>query len=313
MRILITGGAGFIGSHIADAFIARGDEVLIVDDLSSGKRENLPEGARFEEIDIRDAEAVQRVFRSFRPQIVSHQAAQTSVSVSVREPQRDAQINVMGGLEILLASVDVGVHRLIFASTGGAIYGEVPEGERAAPGSPLVPISPYACSKLAFENYMMAYHLTARLPITILRYANIYGPRQDPYGEAGVVAIFSDRIGDGLPVQINAMRERGDAGCVRDYVYVGDVVEANLRAADGLIDETIVNVATGIPTTTEALARSIASSLEREAELIPGPRREGDLQRSVLEPDARAFGREPIGLDEGIRRTTEWFNRMKGG
>lgn len=313
MRILITGGAGFIGSHIADAFIARGDEVLIVDDLSSGKRENLPEGARFEELDIRDAEGVQRVFRSFRPQIVSHQAAQTSVSVSVREPQRDAQINVMGGLEILLASVDVGVHRLIFASTGGAIYGEVPEGERAAPGSPLVPISPYACSKLAFENYMMAYHLTARLPITILRYANIYGPRQDPYGEAGVVAIFSDRIGDGLPVQINAMRERGDAGCVRDYVYVGDVVEANLRAADGLIDETIVNVATGIPTTTEALARSIASSLEREAELIPGPRREGDLQRSVLEPDARAFGREPIGLDEGIRRTTEWFNRMKGG
>lgn len=313
MRILITGGAGFIGSHIADAFIARGDEVLIVDDLSSGKRENLPEGARFEELDIRDAEAVQRVFRSFRPQIVSHQAAQTSVSVSVREPQRDAQINVMGGLEILLASVDVGVHRLIFASTGGAIYGEVPEGERAAPGSPLVPISPYACSKLAFENYLMAYHLTARLPITILRYANIYGPRQDPYGEAGVVAIFSDRIGDGLPVQINAMRERGDAGCVRDYVYVGDVVEANLRAADGLIDETIVNVATGIPTTTEALARSIASSLEREPELIPGPRREGDLQRSVLEPDARAFGREPIGLDEGIRRTTEWFNRMKGG
>lgn len=313
MRILITGGAGFIGSHIAEAFIERGDEVLIVDDLSSGKRANLPEGARFEELDIRDGEAVQRVFRSFRPQIVSHQAAQTSVSVSVREPQRDAQINLMGGLEVLLASVDVGVARFIFASTGGAIYGEVPEGERAAPGATLTPISPYACSKLAFENYMMAYHLTSRLPITILRYANIYGPRQDPYGEAGVVAIFSDRLLDGLPVQINAMRERGDAGCVRDYVYVGDVVEANLRAADGLIDETIVNVATGIPTTTEALARSIATSIGREPELIAGPRREGDLQRSVLEPDPRAFGRAPISLDEGIRQTTEWFDRMKGG
>lgn len=313
MRILITGGAGFIGSHIADAFIARGDEVLIIDDLSTGKAENLPEGARFEEIDIRDGEAVQRVFRSFRPQIVSHQAAQTSVSASVREPHRDAEINVMGGLQVLLASVEAGAHRLIFASTGGAIYGEIPEGERAAPGAPLVPISPYACSKLAFENYMMAYHLTERLPITILRYANIYGPRQDPYGEAGVVAIFSDRLLDGLPVQINAMRERGDAGCVRDYVYVGDVVEANLRAADGLIEDTIVNVATGVPTTTETLARSIATSIGRTPELIPGPRREGDLQRSVLEPDLRAFGREPVSLDEGIRQTTEWFDRMKGG
>lgn len=313
MRILITGGAGFIGSHIADAFIARGDEVLIIDDLSTGKAENLPEGARFEEIDIRDGEAVQRVFRSFRPQIVSHQAAQTSVSASVREPHRDAEINVMGGLQVLLASVEAGTHRLIFASTGGAIYGEIPEGERAAPGAPLVPISPYACSKLAFENYMMAYHLTERLPITILRYANIYGPRQDPYGEAGVVAIFSDRLLDGLPVQINAMRERGDAGCVRDYVYVGDVVEANLRAADGFIEDTIVNVATGVPTTTEALARSIASSIGRTPELIPGPRREGDLQRSVLEPDLRAFGREPVSLNEGIRQTTEWFDRMKGG
>lgn len=313
MRILVTGGAGFIGSHIADAFLARGDEVLIVDDLSTGQRENLPTEARFEEIDIRDGEAVQRIFRSFRPQVVSHQAAQTSVSVSVREPQRDAEINLMGGLEVLLASVDVGVHRFIFASTGGAIYGEVPEGTRAAPGDPLLPISPYACSKLGFENYLKAYHLTAGLPITILRYANVYGPRQDPYGEAGVVAIFSDRLLDGLPVQINAMRERGDAGCVRDYVYVGDVVEANLRAADGLIEENIINVATGIPTTTETLARSIASSMGRDPELIYGPRREGDLQRSVLEPDLRAFGRDPVDLDEGIRRTTEWFDRMKGG
>lgn len=313
MRILVTGGAGFIGSHIADAFLARGDEVLIVDDLSTGQRENLPTEARFEEIDIRDGEAVQRIFRSFRPQVVSHQAAQTSVSVSVREPQRDAEINLMGGLEVLLASVDVGVHRFIFASTGGAIYGEVLEGTRAAPGAPLLPISPYACSKLGFENYLKAYHLTAGLPITILRYANVYGPRQDPYGEAGVVAIFSDRLLDGLPVQINAMRERGDAGCVRDYVYVGDVVEANLRAADGLIEENIINVATGIPTTTETLARSIASSIGRDPELIYGPRREGDLQRSVLEPDLRAFGRAPVDLDEGIRRTTEWFDRMKGG
>lgn len=313
MRILVTGGAGFIGSHIADAFLARGDEVLIVDDLSTGQRENLPTEARFEEIDIRDGEAVQRIFRSFRPQVVSHQAAQTSVSVSVREPQRDAEINLMGGLEVLLASVDVGVHRFIFASTGGAIYGEVPEGTRAAPGAPLLPISPYACSKLGFENYLKAYHLTAGLPITILRYANVYGPRQDPYGEAGVVAIFSDRLLDGLPVQINAKRERGDAGCVRDYVYVGDVVEANLRAADGLIEENIINVATGIPTTTETLARSIASSIGRDPELIYGPRREGDLQRSVLEPDLRAFGRDPVDLDEGIRRTTEWFDRMKGG
>src|SRR5690606_22215544 len=154
---------GFIGSHVVDGLLEQGYEVMALDDLSSGRRENVPRGAKLVEGDVRDGSLVRRTFRDFRPDVVSHQAAQTRVSVSVRDPRRDAEINVVGGLEVLLASIEIGVSRLVFASTGGAIYGEVPEGIRAAPGYPLSPISPYACSKLAFENYLGAYGITAGL------------------------------------------------------------------------------------------------------------------------------------------------------
>jgi UDP-glucose 4-epimerase len=310
MRALVTGGAGFIGSHVADGLLAEGYEVLVLDDLSSGREENVPSGATFVRGDIRDRELVRRTFAEFAPDVVSHQAAQTSVAVSVREPRRDAEINVIGGLEILLASVEAGVKRLVFASTGGAIYGEVTEGTRAAPGHPLAPISPYACSKLAFENYLAAYGIGNGLPYTVLRYANVYGPRQDPHGEAGVVAIFSQRLLAGEPLQINARRERGDDGCVRDYVYVGDVVRANLRAARGELSDHVVNVCTGEATSTKALALALARAFERDPELVHAGTRDGDLERSVLEPDVSAFGGEPLELGEGIGRTADWFRRM---
>jgi UDP-glucose 4-epimerase len=308
VRILVTGGAGFIGSHVAEALAGRGHEVVVLDDLSSGRRRNVPAGVTFVQGDIRDEAALERVFDDHRPEIVSHQAAQTSVVVSTREPVRDADINVLGGIRVLEAARRRGVRRFVFASTGGAIYGEVPPGEKATVGWPLRPMSPYACSKLAFEHYLLAAAGEHGLPITILRYANVYGPRQDPHGEAGVVAIFSRRILHGEPLRINAMREVGDDGCVRDYVYVADVVRANVLAIDGGVPQAILDVCTGQATTTGDIARGLVAALGGAPRLEHGPRRAGDLERSVL--DERAF----IGLlgpvtslADGLAATARFF------
>jgi UDP-glucose 4-epimerase len=314
MRIVVTGGAGFIGSHVADAFVAAGHEVLVLDDLSTGRRENVPAGAAFVEVDIRDAEAVQAAFAGFRPEIVDHQAAQTSVSVSTREPVRDAEINVVGTINVLQACVRHRVSRVVFASTGGAIYGEVPDPERAVVGRPTHPLSPYACSKLAGEHYLYMFRHEHGLPYTVLRYANVYGPRQDPHGEAGVVAIFSQRLVAGAPIRINAMRDPGDPGCIRDYVSVTDVVKANVAAVGptgpegGSIQSDILNVCTGVPTTTLDIARGLASALGVEPQLEHGPRRAGDLERSVLDPTAFvALLGPPVPLAEGLAETARWF------
>jgi UDP-glucose 4-epimerase len=308
MRVLVTGGAGFIGSHVADALLAAGDEVMIVDDLSSGNRANLPARATFREVDIRDASALAAVFGEFRPEVVSHQAAQTSVSVSTREPTRDAQINVLGTIEVLRASVDHGVRRVVFASTGGAIYGEVPEGTKARVGDLTHPLSPYACSKLAAEHYLAMFRHEHGLPYTVLRYANVYGPRQDPHGEAGVVAIFCRRLLAGQPLRINAMRSVGDAGCIRDYVSVEDVVRANVAATRAEIDLDVINVCTGTASTTSDIARGLIDALDLDPEIEHGPRRPGDLERSVLDEAAmmERFGR-PIDLPTGLRKTADWF------
>ncbi len=182
MRILITGGAGFIGSHIADQALARGWQVAVIDNLCSGRRENVPEKAEFFKVDICDAAAVAEAFEKFKPTHVSHQAAQASVAVSVREPQQDAKVNILGSLNVLTAAKSQDVERVVFASTGGAIYGEVPEGTRAAIDTVPVPISPYACSKFAVEKYLECFRLEHDLNYTVLRYANVYGPRQDPHG-----------------------------------------------------------------------------------------------------------------------------------
>jgi len=308
MRTLVTGGAGFIGSHVADAALTAGHEVLIIDDLSTGRRENLPKGARFVELDIRKGDELAKVVSDFKPNVVSHQAAQTSVSISTREPIRDAELNVLGTIHLLHACVSNNVERLVFASTGGAIYGEVPDGERRKETDVAVPLSPYACSKYAVEAYLGFYRHEYGLKSTILRYANVYGPRQDPHGEAGVVAIFAQRLIAKQPIQINARRKEGDDGCVRDYVFVEDVVRANLAAIGGKISAPVVNVCTGEGTTTRALAEGLQAILGARGELRAGARRAGDVERSVLDPTRclAVLGRVS-GMSEGLKKTADWF------
>jgi len=310
VRVLVTGGAGFVGSHVVDALLEAGHEAAVLDDLSTGRRTNVPASVPLFEVDLRDADATRRVVREFRPDVVSHQAAQASVAISVREPRRDAEVNVVGGINLLDACTEPGarVSRVVFASTGGAIYGEVPEGTRASEDTPARPASPYAIHKLAFEHLLAAYRSYRDLPFTILRYANVYGPRQDPHGEAGVVAIFFAAALAGGELRINARREAGDAGCVRDYVYVSDVARANVLALTGKLEEPVLNVATGEETTTEALARIISRLAGREARLTAGPPRPGDLERSVLDPArARRYLGTLTSLEEGLERTLAFY------
>ncbi|MEZ4288154.1 MAG: NAD-dependent epimerase/dehydratase family protein [Polyangiales bacterium] len=310
MRIIVTGGAGFIGSHVAEGLIERGHEVLVIDDLSAGKESNVCAGARFEKLDIRDRNHVDRIVDAFVPNAISHHAAQASVSVSVREPALDAEINVMGSIHLLQAAQRHGA-RVVFASTGGALYGEVPEGEKARESWPAKPLSPYACSKAAFEYYLRAKSDEVGLPYTILRYANVYGPRQDPHGEAGVVAIFLNRLLKGEPIQVNARKALGDDGCVRDYVYVTDVVAMNVHALEGHLDRKTANVGTGKPTSTRRLAETLVALCGASSEVRDGAHRPGDLERSVLDPSAIShFVPRLIDLEEGLARTTSWFREQ---
>jgi len=309
MRVLVTGGAGFIGSHIADALLAAGHEVLIVDNLSTGKRSNVPPQATLRELDIRDERAVTAAFADFRPDAVSHQAAQTSVSVSTRDPILDAEVNIVGMIQVLRACVRHEAQRVVFASSGGTIYGEVEESRKAAIDDPKVPLSPYGSSKLAGEHYLSTFRHEHGLPFTSLRYANVYGPRQDPHGEAGVVAIFSQRLIAGTPIRVNARREPGDPGCVRDYVFVDDVVRANVAALEGRLPVPTLNVCTGRPTTTLEIAEALARALRVETPPDFGPRRAGDLERSVL--DAKPFLEllgPTVDLETGLARTAAWFH-----
>jgi UDP-glucose 4-epimerase len=312
MRILVTGGAGFIGSHIVEGALAEGHTVAVLDNLSSGKRANVPAGVPLFEVDLRNRASVLATLSDFKPELVSHQAAQASVAISVREPYLDAEINVMGGLNLLDACVALKVQKVIFASTGGAIYGEVPEGKRAVEDTRPAPISPYAIHKLAFEQLLDVYRTHHALDSAVLRYANVYGPRQDPHGEAGVVAIFFDRALNDQTVQINALRREGDSGCVRDYVYVGDVARANLAALSNRLPDRVTNVGTGEPVTTQELASQISSICGKPLRCVFGPPRAGDLERSVLEPSRfqRTLG-QTLPLAEGLRRTFEWYRSSK--
>ena len=307
MRVLVSGGAGFIGSHIADLMLGDGHEVGVLDNLSTGKRENVAKATRLFHVDLRDRDAVFRVVSEFKPELVSHQAAQASVAVSVRDPLLDASVNVLGGLNLLDACTKQGgVQRVVFASTGGAIYGEVPEGTRATEASSPNPFSPYAIHKLAFEQLLAVYRRERGLTTSTLRYANVYGPRQDPHGEAGVVAIFIGSLLDGKPLRVNARKQVGDDGCVRDYVYVGDVARANALALRGEIQENVLNVGTGQETTTRALALAVSRVAGREANLVAGDYRAGDLERSVL--DSSKLSRylpELVGLERGLALTYE--------
>jgi UDP-glucose 4-epimerase len=292
---------------VAEAALEAGHEVVVVDDLSNGRKENVPSSAELVALDIRDRAGLRDLALRFRPEAISHHAAQASVSVSVREPLLDADINVVGSLNVAEVALQTD-SRLVFASTGGALYGEVAEEQRAGEEWPARPLSPYACSKASFELYLRAFGGSSGLRFTVLRYGNVYGPRQDPHGEAGVVAIFLQRLLRGEPIQVNARAAEGDDGCVRDYVYVRDAVRANLASFDGALDGRTLNIATGIDTSTRALAERLVDVVGRPAVVRDGPYRAGDLGRSVLDPTVMTsvLG-EPTPLERGLVATTEWF------
>jgi UDP-glucose 4-epimerase len=295
----VTGGAGFIGSHVVDALRARGDEVHVLDDLSRGRPENVARGARLREGDLRrDAETL---LRNVRPDVCFHLAAQIDVRVSVERPDVDAGVNIIGTLRLLEGARAVGA-KIVFSSTGGAIYGEC--NGPAAEDHPRRPLAPYGVSKLAGEEYLAAYNRLYGSTHVSLRYANVYGPRQDPHGEAGVVAIFMSALREGRTPRIF-----GDGSQTRDYVYVGDVVEATLLAADH--EGGVFNVGTGKETSVRELydrAQHIAG-VQMDPERAGA--RPGELQRSVLDPSlaARELGwTAKHSLDEGLARTWGWIS-----
>jgi UDP-glucose 4-epimerase len=305
MRILVTGGAGFIGSHVADAYRAAGHEVGVVDDLSTGTRAYVDPGAHFWQMDIRGPE-LQTLVADFRPEVINHHAAQISVSTSARDPRRDADINILGTLNVLEAAVRHGVGKVIFASTGGAIYGDqapIPTAETVFPE----PVSPYGVAKLAVERYLHAFHAMHGLGAVVLRYSNVYGPRQNPHGEAGVVAIFCQGILEGRGLTVN-----GDGAQTRDYVYVADVVRANILAT-GLAPGPslpILNIGTGVETSVNDLVRLLDEAAGGGVRWQHGPPRPGEQQRSVLDCGLAktVMGWDAtVDLRAGLRRTLGWF------
>ena len=305
MKVLITGGAGFIGSHIADGVIAAGHEVVVLDNLSSGKRENVPAQATLVEADIR-SEAAATLIRDGGYDAVIHQAAQIDVRKSVSDPRYDADVNLLGMLNLLEASAAGGVKRFLFASSGGACYGE--QDVYPAPEShPTRPVSPYGASKAAGELYLGYYGFEKKLSWCALRYANVYGPRQDPHGEAGVVAIFTGRC-----LKDESCTIFGDGSQTRDYVYVGDVARANVLA---LTSDFVgpLNVGTGVETDVVQLHAGIARATGSRVPATFAPPRPGEQKRSCIDP-ARAGEvlrwKPEVSLDEGLARTAEFFRAL---
>ena len=309
MRVLLTGGAGFIGSHVAELLLERGHEVAVVDDLSSGHRKNVPDGASFYEGDIRSG--CGEAFREFRPEALFHQAAQIDVRRSVREPDFDAGVNVVGTVRLLQNCAEHGVRRVVFASSGGAIYGEQEEFP-ATEDHPQYPISPYGVSKLAGERYLHFYAAQYGLSYAALRYANVYGPRQDPRGEAGVVATFSGNLAANRASKIN-----GDGNQTRDYVYVTDVARANALALESVSPNGIPNGAYNIGTAVETSVNELYGRMRRLAgkDLPPehAPAKPGEQLRSCIYPSKAAtlLGWRPeVNLDTGLKETLRSFGAL---
>jgi UDP-glucose 4-epimerase len=301
MKILITGGAGFIGSHIADNLIEKGADVTVVDDLSTGKMENVNGKARFIEMDIRDA-GIAGVFSENKFDAVYHLAAQMDVRKSVNDPVFDADVNIMGGLNLLGECSRTGVKRFIFASSGGVMYGENEEEKPTEEKHPM-PLCPYGCSKLALEFYLNFYRDTYGLDTVILRFGNVYGPRQDPFGEAGVVAIFTKAMLAGKEVKIF-----GDGEQLRDYVYVGDVANSAVISLDK--GSNIYNIGTSMSKSVNDLFGILCSLTGYEKEPVYSPPREGELQISRLDVSKAARELEwtaRIDFEEGLKKTVEYF------
>jgi len=309
MQILVTGGAGFIGSNTVDALIADpGHQVSVLDDLSSGKRHQVNPAARFHHVDLRDAEAVERVVAEEKPEVIIHLAAQMDVRRSVADPAFDAQVNLVGFLNLMEAGRRHGLKRVILASSGGAIYGEQ-EQFPAVEDHPQRPVSPYGVAKLASEKYLFFYQAQYGIEYTAMRYANVYGPRQDPHGEAGVVAIFCGRMLRGEPCTVF-----GEGKPTRDYIFVGDVVRANLAALDNPASGAI-NIGTGVETSTSQLYNTLASIAGTSRPPEYAPARPGEQSRSVISPShaEKVLGWRPqVALRDGLARTFRFFKEAGG-
>lgn len=306
MKILVTGGAGFIGSHIVDAFSDGGHRVCVVDDLSTGYEQNVPEGVRLYKVDIRDA-GLAEVFRKEEPQVVCHQAARANVRESFDKPQLYAEVNVVGSVNLLECCREFGVKKVIYASTGGAVYGE-PEHVPVREDHPINPLDPYGASKHHVEHYLELYRLNFGVEYTILRYPNVYGPRQDPHGEAGVVAIFTGQmLGDGHPV-INGTGEQQ-----RDFVHVSDVAAANVAALERG-DGKIFNIGSGHGTSVNTVFRHLADLTGYAEEPQHGPAKAGEVSQIFLNAER---AREVLGwkvqmpLKEGLASTVDFFKGVR--
>jgi UDP-glucose 4-epimerase len=303
MKILMTGGAGFIASHIVDRYLQLGHEVAVLDDLSTGARENIAPNARFFECDIRDADGVAKAFREYSPHVVSHHAAHIDVTRAVADPVYDASVNINGALNVLLSAVENGAQRFVFASSGGAIYGQ-PQFLPVDETHPILPASPYGLTKFAFENYLRIWAELHGIVPVILRYANVYGPRQGATGEGGVVAVFSRALLNGKQCRIF-----GDGTMTRDYVFVGDIVEANVLALTRG-DNAAVNIATQTEISTQQVFDAVRAACE-----VPNTQphyeeeRVGEVRKIYLD---NAHAREVLGwkpqtsFRDGIEKTVAW-------
>ncbi|MBN2089502.1 NAD-dependent epimerase/dehydratase family protein [candidate division KSB1 bacterium] len=306
MKILVTGGAGFIASHVADAYIKAGHEVVIIDNLSTGKIENINPNAKFYQLDILD-EKVKEVFRTEKFDLVNHHAAQMDIRKSVADPLYDARVNILGTLNLMQNSVDFNVKKFIFISSGGAAYGEQ-EIFPAPETHPTRPLSPYGVTKLTGEKYLYFYHTAYGLQYNVLRYANVYGPRQSPHGEAGVVAIFTTRLLNGEAPVIN-----GDGKQTRDYVYVGDVVRANVKLLDFNQNETF-NIGTSIETDVNQIFHHLNSLCDSNKPEQHGPAKKGEQLRSVIDygKAIQVLDWKPeMDLATGLKETVEFFKQKK--
>lgn len=304
--VLVTGGAGFIGSHLVDRLLSLDYKVVVIDDLSSGKPQNLNPSAVFHQTDITQA-SLQEVFQQEKPDLVFHLAAQTSVSFSTRNPLKDAETNVVGTVCLLEAARAYGIQKFIYSSTGGALYGD-PKTIPCTEQCPIAPLSPYGLSKYLAEQYLGMYHRLHQLNCTTLRYGNVYGPRQDPHGEAGVVAIFTQAMLDGKQPQIF-----GDGQQERDFVYVEDVVNANICAIEQGSGSAF-NIGTGKGTSVNRIFESLKSILKYRRAPVHRPSRPGEVYKISLHcgKAERELGWTPqVGLEEGLRRTVEYFRSSK--
>ena len=303
MKVLVTGGAGFIASHVVDAYIERGHDVTVVDDLSSGRRENVNPKAELIVADLRDPQTAQQL-RGRGFDLVNHHAAQIDVRVSVADPAADAEMNIVATLRLFQTLVDDGLKKIVFASSGGAAYGE-PQYAPQDENHPVAPVSPYGCAKLAIDQYLYFYRNVHGIRAVSLRYGNVYGPRQRKDGEAGVVAIFAGAILDGQQPRIN-----GDGEQTRDYVFVHDVVRSNMAASELDLDG-IFNVGTGVETSVNTLYGELCAALGTDAPAEYAPAKAGEQRRSVLDGTRLrklAGLPEPVTLRDGMRQTVAWLN-----